>query len=158
MYWTRFPRRDDLEGGATLVHGASRLNIAPADLTAFVDPADAALAFGFRSLDPDDTFDKSFPVWMATVRRRAGTDAIMESLQRVFTQLANDESLVQLVVDTARHALALGYGRLWFAPALYGEPLLASAMRNVAEIMGALVELVATSGLTSIALLPRGAA
>lgn len=44
----------------------------------------------------------------ATMRRRAGSDAIMESLQRVFTQLADEESLVQLVVDTARHALALG--------------------------------------------------
>lgn len=80
----------------------------------------------------------------------------MESPQRVFTQLANEESLVQLVVDTARHALALGYERMWFAPRLYKEPLLASAMRNVVEVMGAPVELVATSGLTSIALLPRG--
>ncbi len=111
----RFPRRGDFEGGATLVHGTSRLNIAPADLTAFVDPADAALVCGFQSLAPGDTFDESFPVWMATMRRRAGNDAIMESLQHVFTRLSSDESLVHPVVDAARDALcsrlrtAMGY-------------------------------------------------
>jgi len=151
-HWTRFARREELEGGRTFVHGTSRLNIAANDLTAFVDPPDAALAFGFRALDPQDPFEKSFPVWMLTLRRRQGDDAIVESLQRVFAQLVDDGSLVRVLLDVYRHALALGYRRLWFAPGLFQDALLAPALKQIVEAVGKPLELVPTSGMVSIPL------
>jgi hypothetical protein len=58
--------------GSVYAHGTTRLNLAQNDLTAFVDPPDAALMFGYRALEVGDPFEKSFVVWMATLRRRAG--------------------------------------------------------------------------------------
>jgi hypothetical protein len=158
MYWTTFVRREELEGGRTFVHGTSRLNLTAGDIAAFVEPRDASLAFGFRALDAGDPFEKSFPVWMATLRRRQGDDAIVESLQRVFTQLADEGSLVRVLVELYRHAHALGFARLYLAPGLFQEPLLAPALKKVTEAVGRPVELVATTGLVSLVLGPLTAA
>lgn len=157
MYWTRFVRRQDLEAGRTFVHGTSRLNLAPNDLATFVDPPDAALAFGFRALDATDAFDKSFPVWMATLRRRDGKDAIIESLQRVFPQLADEGSLVRLLLDAYEHARSLGFQRMWFAAGLFRDALLAPAMKQLVAATGHPIELVPTTGMVSIAIRPSRA-
>lgn len=151
MYWTQLVRRDRLEAGRTFVHGTNRLNIAPGDLSVFVDPPDAALALGFRALDAGDTFDKSFPVWMATLRRRDGNDAIIESVQRVFPQLVDDGSLIHVLLDLYRHAHSLGYRRIWFAAHLFQETLLAPALKQVVQTVGRPIELAPASGLVSIA-------
>ena len=150
MYWTRIVRRAELENGRTFVHGTSRLNIAPEDLAAFVDPPDAALVFGFRALDPGDGFDKSFPVWMVTVRRRAGNEAIVESVQRVFAQLADPASMARVLEDVYRHAHSLGYRALWFGAAVFREPLVAPAVKALVEKVKRPITVVPTTGLASI--------
>src|SRR4051812_16355021 len=113
MYFARRVQRSDLEGGHTFVHGSARLNLSAADLTTFVDPADAALLFGFRALDPNDGFDNSWPVWMATLRRRGGDDAIVETLRRIFPNLVDGPSIATLVRMIVDHARSLGYAKLW---------------------------------------------
>ncbi len=158
MNWTRFVQRQQLENGCTFVHGTSRLNIAAADLTMFVDPPDAALVLGFRALEPSDPFEQSFPVWMATMRRRDGDGAIIESLQRVFAQLADEASLASVLLDVYQHAHSLGYRRLWLATSVFREPLLGPALKKVTEAVGKPMELVPTSGLVNIALGPTRSA
>jgi hypothetical protein len=154
MYWTRFVGRDELEHGRTFVHGTSRMNITDADLAAFVDPPDAALVLGFRSLDPGDPFEKSFPVWMATLRRRDEEDAIVESVQRVFVQLVDDESLLRMMRAVYRRAHSLGYRKLWFAAGLFREPLLAPAVKRIVDVVKRPISVVPTTGMASIDLVP----
>lgn len=141
MAWTRFVARSDLKGGNTFVHGTSRLAIAEEDLAAFVDPQDAVLAFGFRALTPGDPFERSFPVWMACLRRESGNVAVLERLQRVFPQLVDDTSLARLVADLESRAASLGYERITITSALR-EPILAPALKSV----NARVELTPSSG------------
>lgn len=127
--WTRCATRADLVDGRTFVHGTSRLNLSPEDLAAFVDPPDAVLAFGFRALTPGDPFEKSFPVWMATLRRESAEVAILDRFQRVFSQLADDVSLAHLVVDLRAKAKSLDYRWIAITSALR-EPLLAPALKR----------------------------
>jgi hypothetical protein len=136
--------------GVTFAHGTTRLNLAKNDLEMFVDPPDAALMFGFRALDVTDPFEKSFPVWMATMRRRGGQDAIVESLQRVFTQLADEGSLARLFLDLCGHARSLGYEKIWIVPAASKEPLLAPALKPVTEQLGRPIAIVPTSGMIAL--------
>lgn len=153
MAWIRIPTRADLVEGNVFVHGTTRLNLAPADLAAFVDPPDADLVFGLRGLEPGDTIDVAFPVWMATLRRRADSpDAIVESLQRVFTQLADADSLVALLRGVCDRARALGYRKLWLVPKLLAEPLMGPAMKALADGAGVSFELVPTSGMLAFPL------
>jgi hypothetical protein len=77
MYWAKVLKRSDLVNGVTFAHGTTRLNLQKNDLDMFADPKDAALFFGFRALEANDPFEQSFPVWMATMRRRGGQDAIV---------------------------------------------------------------------------------
>ena len=113
MYWSRAVTQTDLVEGNVYVHGNHRLNLTASDLATFVEPADASLMFGFRALADGDPFEQSVPVWMATMRRRAdGDDAIVESLQRVYTQLADVGSLAQLMIGLSGHASGLGYKKL----------------------------------------------
>lgn len=146
MSWTRFPRRADLENGVTFVHATSRLNIAPADLAAFVDPPDAAIAFGFRALTAGDPFEKSFPVWMATFRRRGPEDAVLETVQRVFPQLVDEDSLMQLFDDLSRRARELGYRRVVLTPTVLREPLFAPMLKR----SGTVVKVQPTAGVAWI--------
>lgn len=150
--WTRFVSRSTLEHGRTFVHGSARLNIAEPDLAAFVDPPDAELALGFRALADGDPFERSFPVWMATFRRWEGEDAMMESLQRVFTQLADEGSLAALMVELYRRAGALGYRRLYFSGRMFQEPLLAPAIKQLVDAVGRPIQITPTNRLASIAL------
>ena len=152
MYFARALKRSDLVNGNVFQHGISRLNLAPDDLTTFVDPPDAALFFGFRSLDEGDPFEASVVVWMATLRRRADKDAIMESLQRVFTQLADQDSLAHLLTEAAAHARQIGYQKLWLVPALFTEPLLAPAVKAVSEQLGRPVMAVPSTGMSALLL------
>lgn len=155
MYWTRSLKRSDLENGSVFAHGSTRLNLAPGDLTAFVDPVDAALMFGFRALTAGDEFDKSFAVWMATLRRRADNDAIVESMQRIFPALVDDKSLEHLLAGIATHARELGYEKVWMAAALFKEPLLAPALTVTTEALGQPLIVVPTSGMAALTLAPR---
>ena len=155
MYWTRAPKRSDLENGCVFAHGSTRLNLAAGDLTAFVDPPDAALMFGFRALADGDGFDKSFAVWMATLRRRAGDDAVVESLQRIFPALVDDKSLDHLLGGIVEHARELGYEKVWFVPALFKEPLLTPALKVTSDALGRPLLVVATSGMAALDLGPR---
>ncbi len=52
-YWARRLTRADLVEGSVYAHGTTRLNLAQNDLTAFVDPPDAGLMFGYRALRPE---------------------------------------------------------------------------------------------------------
>lgn len=154
MYWNRSLERSDLENGRTFAHGTTRLNLGEADLAAFVDPPDAALMFGFRGLEPGATFEKSFAVWMATMRRRAGSDAILGSLQRIFPALVDDkslENLLQGVVETARQ---MGYERVWLEPSLLKEPLFAPAVKVVVDALGQPLVVVPSSGMSAFQLGP----
>lgn len=155
MYWTRAPQRSDLERGTVFAHGSTRLNLAASDLTAFVDPPDAALVFGFRAMSPDDGFDKSFAVWMATLRRREGNDAVVESLQRIFPALADEKSLEHVLGGIAERARELGYEKVWMVPALAKEPLFAPALKATAEALGRPLVFVPTSGMAALELGPR---
>lgn len=150
MYWTRSLERTDLEGGRVYVHGIARMNVSPFDIKTFIEPTDAALVFGFRTLTPEEAVEKGLPVWMVTIRRRMGHDAIVECLQRVFPQIADEGSLVEVLFDACAHARTLGYKRLCFSPALYGEPLFPSALKIVGEKLGAPVKIRVTTGLTSL--------
>jgi hypothetical protein len=152
MYWTRFPERNDLEGGHVLAHGMTRLTLAAPDLATFVDPPDAALAFGFRALNPEDTFETSYPVWMATLRRRTNDDAIVESAQPVFTELADEDSLVNLLADTCERARALQYRKVWLAPGLFKEPLFAPALKRIVQSSGRPLEYTPSTGMAAIVL------
>lgn len=152
MNWTRFVRRDELENQRTFVHGTSRMNLADADLAAFVDPPDAAFALGFRALDPGDPFEKSFPVWMATMRRRDANDAIIETVNRVFVQLVDEASLARVLEELYQRASSLGYRKLWFAAGLFREPLLAPAVKQLVDKVGKPIAVVPTSGLANIAI------
>jgi hypothetical protein len=152
MYWTRSLERADLEGGRVYVHGIARMNVSPFDLKTFVEPRDAALVYGFRTLTPEQAIEKGIPVWSLTIRRRAGHDAIVDCLQRVFSPIADEGSLVEVLFDACGHARTLGYKRLCFSPALYGEPLFPSALKLVGEKLGAPVKIRVTTGLTSLAL------
>ena len=148
MAWTRAPGRDDLVDGNVFVHGNTRLNLTASDLEAFVDPPDAALVFALRALEPGDGIDDSFPVWMATLRRRGDTpDAIVESIQRVFAQLVDQDSLVHLLTALVDRARGHGYRKLWLTPQLLKEPLMAPAMKALADAAGVPFELVPTSGM-----------
>lgn len=133
MYFTRAPKRSDLEGGRTFAHGMTRLNLAPADLEMFVDPPDAAMMFGFRALEPGEGFEKSFAIWMVTLRRRGDREAIVESLQRIFPNLCDEESIVKLFCDLVDHARALGYGTIWLTARVLKEPLLIPALKKISE-------------------------
>jgi len=152
MYFTRAPKRGDLEGGRTFAHGVTRLNLSASDLSTFVDPPDAALMFGFKAFEPGDGFDKAFAVWMVTLRRRGGDDAISESLQRIFPQLADEESLVRTLCALVDHSRTLGYQKLWLAPGLFKEPLLGPALKRVAEYTKKPVAVVPTSGMAALQL------
>jgi hypothetical protein len=152
MYWTRSVKRGDLESGLTFAHGTTRLNLGKNDLETFVDPPDAALIFGFRALEAGDPFEKSFPVWMATMRRRGGQDAIIESLQRIFAQLVDQTSLDRLLEDTAAHARSLGYEKVWLVPALLKEPLLGPAVKVTVDRLGKPLVVVPTSGMSALVL------
>jgi hypothetical protein len=152
MYWTRFPERKDLEAGNVLAHGMTRLTLSPSDLATFVDQPDAALAFGFRGMNPEDTFENGFPVWMATLRRRAGSDAIIESLQRVFTQRVDEESLFKLLVDTCDRARALEYRKVWLASGVYKDALFGPAVKRFVVNHGRPLEFTPTTGMSAIVL------
>src|SRR5262245_58098816 len=124
MYWVKTPGPDDLVDGTVFAHGSARLNLSASDIAAFVDPPDAALAFGLRAFEAGDGIDAAFPVWMATMRRRAdGPDAIVESLQRVFPQLVDQGSLAALLAGVFDRAKALGYRKVWLVPGVLAEPM-----------------------------------
>jgi hypothetical protein len=152
MYRSQCLKRSDLKDGRVYEHGIARMNVSPFDVKTFIEPTDAALVFGFRTLTPEQAVEQGLPVWMVTLRRRAGHDAIVECLQRVFAQIADEASLVEVLVDTGIQARILGYRRLCFSPALYGEPLFPTAVKRVAERLGKPVKVRITTGLTSIAL------
>ena len=152
MYWTRSLERADLQDGRVYVHGIARMSLSPFDIKTFIETSDAALVFGFRTLTPEEAVEKGIPVWMATLRRRAGHDAIVECLQRVFPQIADEGSLVEILFDACQHARSLGYKRLCFSPALYGEPMFPSALKRVGEKLARPVKIRSTTGLTSLAL------
>ena len=101
--------------------------------------------FGFRALESGGTFESSFAVWMATLQRRGGQDAILESLQRVFPQLVDEESVRRLLQDTAAHARSLGYEKMWLIPGLLNEPLFAAAVKSTADHLGHPLLVVPTS-------------
>jgi tetratricopeptide (TPR) repeat protein len=126
--WTRFVSRADLKPGNTFLHGTSRLAVAEDDLAAFVDSPGAVLAFGFRALTPGDPFEKSFPVWMACIRRDSVNVALLERLQRLFPQLVDAVSLAHLMADLCEKAASLGYQWLAVTSALR-EPMLAPALK-----------------------------
>jgi hypothetical protein len=151
MYWTRRLTRNDLEG-TTFVHGTTRMNLTSADVAAFVDPTDAALMFGFRALDPGDTFENSFPVWMATLNRRAGADAIVTSLQPVFAQLVDADSLAHLVHGLCDHARSAGYKKVWFDAKIPRLALFAPAIKAVTTKTQRPVEIVPSSGMCALTL------
>jgi large subunit ribosomal protein L7/L12 len=155
VYWTRTPKRSDLENGTVFAHGSTRLNLAPADLRTFVDPPDAALCFGFRALTAGDDFDKSFAVWMATLRRRGGNDAVVESLQRIFPALVDDKSLEHLLGGIVARARELGYEKVWMVPALFNEPLLAPGLKATTDALRSPLIVVPSSGMAAIELGPR---
>lgn len=152
MYRSHSPKCGDLQGGRVFVHGVARMSLSPADIKTFVEPADAALVFGFRMLTPEEAAEKGIPVWMITLRRRVGRDAIVERLQRVVPQIADEASLDEILFDTCERAKELGYKRLCFSPALYGEPLFPAALKRVADRRGRPVKIRVTTGLTSLAL------
>jgi hypothetical protein len=155
MYWTRRITRADLEGGHVLAHGLTRLDIAPADLRMFVDPKDAALLFAFRALQPEDDFQKSIPVWMATLRRAAnGKDAIVESIVRAFTKIADETSLERLLHALVDEARRLGGQKPWFVPGLFGEPLFKPALKRVLETLEQAIIVNPTTGMTALQVLP----
>jgi hypothetical protein len=158
MYAARSIARTDLENGRTFAHGTTRLHLASADLTTFVDPADAALLFGFRALTPGDPFEEMFAIWMATLRRRGGDDAVVESLQRIFPNLVDDGSLVELLRGIVKEARRLGYAKVWFVPALFEDPLLVPALKVVSDELGQPIALVPTSGMAALLLAPPAAA
>lgn len=152
MYRSHSPRREDLQDGRVFVHGIARMDLSAAHVKAFIDPANAAIMFGFRMLTPEEAAEKGVPIWMATLRKRVGRDAIVEVLQRVYPQLANEDSLVEILADTCGRAKELGYRRLCFSPALYGEPLFPAALKRVADRRGRPVKIRVTTGLTSLVL------
>lgn len=154
MYWTRTPKRGDLERGTVFAHGSTRLNLAASDLTAFVDPPDAALVFAFRAMTPGGGFDESFAVWMATMRRRDAKDAVVESLQRIFPALVDDKSLEHLLGGIVERARELGYEKVWMVPALSKEPLFMPALKATSEALGRPVVFVPTSGMAALELAP----
>ncbi len=150
MYWSKPLELSDLQG-QTFVHGIARLNLSATDIDAFVRPADAALIFGFRALEEGDPFEQSVAVWMATLRRRGGSDAIMESLQRIFTQMADAASMEHLLGTSIEIARGYGYQKLWIAPAVSREPLFAPALAPISKTCGP-VEMVPSSGMIAIPL------
>lgn len=150
MYWAKALERKDLQNGNVFAHGSVRMNVAPGDLTTFVEPPDAALMFGFRALEAGDTFEKAFAVWMATLRRRGGNDAVVESLQRIFPALADDKSLEKLLLEIVTHARSLGYEKVWFVPALFQEPLFTPALKVTSDALGQPVAVVPTSGMAAL--------
>jgi hypothetical protein len=152
MYWARAVQRADLVEDTVFVHGNARLNLTRDDLAAFVDPADAALMIGFRGLDATATFADSFPVWMATMRRRNDTEAVVETLQRIFVQLADAPSLATLLLGLCDRARELGYARLVLVPQLMQESLVPPALKSVAEQLGRSIEVVPTTGLMGLPL------
>jgi hypothetical protein len=152
VYFARSLKRSDLENGNVFAHGSARLNLAPSDLATFVDPPDAALMFGFRALEAGDPFEKSFPVWMATLRRQKGTEAIVESLQRIFTQLADQPSLERLLMDLCDQARTLGYTKVWLAAGVLKEPLVFPSLKTVVAHLGRPVEMNMTTGMCALAL------
>lgn len=143
MYWTHFTTRGELQPGNVLVHGATRLNLSPRDVATYVDPSDAALVLGFKD---------GFPVWMTTLRRHTADDAIVEQLQPVFTELADESSVECVFRDVLDHARALGYERVWLVPALYREPRFLAALRRIVDASGRPLELQTTSGLVAFRL------
>jgi hypothetical protein len=152
MYWTRSLERTDLQDGRVYVHGIARMSVSAFDIKTFVEPTDAALVFGFRTMTPEEAIEKGIPVWMATLRRRAGHDAIVDRLQRVFSPIADEGSLVEILFDACQHARMLGFKRLCFSPALYGEPMFPAALKIVGQKLGRPVKIRVTTGLTSLAL------
>ena len=155
MYWTRAPKRSDLERGIVFAHGSTRLNLAASDLATFVDPPDAALVFAFRAMNEGDSFEQSFAVWMATLRRREGNDAVVGSLQRIFPALADEKSLEHLLAGIAERARELGYEKVWMVPELTKEPLFAPALKVTADALGKPVIVVPTSGMIALEVGPR---
>ena len=151
MYWTHSPKRSDLEGGRVFVQGLARLNLSAFDLRTFVEPADAALVFGFRTLEDNDSVEKGWPVWMATLRRRSGDEAIVECVQRVFTQIADQGSLVELLAGICDRARALGYRKVWFGLGLLKEEMFGPALKQLTDELGCPVELQAGAGLFGLA-------
>jgi hypothetical protein len=149
MYWARRLERKQLVNGNCFAHGISRLNLSATDLTTFVDAPDAALMFGFRALEAGDPFEESVVIWFATLRRRAGNDAIVESLQRVFTQMADEGSLARLLLETAAQAKRFGYEKLWLVPALAKEPLFVPALKVTAKELKQSVQVVPSSGMAA---------
>lgn len=154
MYWTRAVRRADLVDDTVFVHANTRLNLTRDDLATFVDPPDAAMMIGFRALEPGAAFADSFPVWMATMRRRGdgATEAVVETLQRIFAQLCDRDSLVTLLLGLCDRARAIGYTRLDLAPQLMNEALIPPALKPVSEKLGKPIEVVPTSGLMGLRL------
>lgn len=152
MYRSHSPKRNDLKDGRVFEHGIARMNLRPEDVKKFVEPANAAIVFGFRMLTPEEAAEKGVPIWMVTLRKRVGRDAIVETLHRVFPQLTNEDSLVEILADTCERAKELGYRRLCFSPALYGEPLFPPALKRVADRRGRPVKIRVTTGLTSLRL------
>jgi len=153
MYWVKTPGPADLVDGSVFVHGNARLNLTASDIAAFVDAPDAALVFGLRAFEAGDPVDAAFPVWMATLRRRAeGPDAIVESVQRVFPQLVDQGSLAALLEGVFERARALGYRKVWLVPDVLAEPLMPPAMKQVGDRAGKAFELVPTSGMMAFPL------
>ncbi len=158
MYWARAISVDDLideshigGGRHVFAHGISRLNLDVNDVEAFVRPEDAALMFGHRAMEDGGTFEDSFVVWMATMRRRGqSNDAIVECLKRVFAQMADEPSLVELLRGLIEQARGSGYGKVWLARALFDEALLAPALVPIANELGHPVEHVPSSGMTAL--------
>ena len=152
MYRSHSPKREHLQDGRVFVHGIARMDLSAAHVRKFVEPANAAIVFGFRLLTPQEAAEYGVPIWMVTLRKRIGRDAIVECLQRVCPQLANEDSLVEILADTCERAKELRYRRLCFSPALYGEPLFPAALKRVADRRGRPVKIRVTTGLTSLRL------
>lgn len=117
----------------------------------FVKPIDAALVMGYRATEAGESFEDSFVVWMATLRRRDQTgDAIVECLQRVFAQMADEHSLSELFRYILDQARCIGYGKVWLPPNVFNETLLAPALKPVIHELGHPVHAVPSTGMVTM--------